>query len=85
MLERDQRAHAGRPRRGEVAPHAVELVSMAASRAQLARADADGQQTYLETSEERNLPFYERHGFRCPGRRDPAGLPPFWPMIRAPR
>ena len=52
---------------------------------QLARADADGQRTYLETSEESNLPFYERHGFRCPGRRDPDGLPPFWPMIREPR
>ena len=30
----------------------------------LARADADGTPCYLETSHERNLPFYERLGFR---------------------
>jgi GNAT superfamily N-acetyltransferase len=52
---------------------------------QLARVDAAKQRVYLETSEESNLSFYERHGFRCPGRRDPDGLPPFWPMIREPR
>jgi len=51
----------------------------------LARADQAGQPCYLETSEERNVPFYERHGFICPGRRDPDGLPPFWPMVRRPR
>ena len=51
---------------------------------QLARVDADGQRCYLETSQPRNLPFYERQGFRSFGRRDPPGLPPFWPMIREP-
>jgi len=52
----------------------------------LARADRDGVHCYLETSEERNVPFYERHGFAVGGgRRDPQGLPPFWPMVREPR
>ncbi|MBA3359285.1 MAG: GNAT family N-acetyltransferase [Thermoleophilaceae bacterium] len=49
----------------------------------LARADDVGQPCYLETSEEHNVPFYERHGFAVAGgRRDPDGLPPFWPMLR---
>ena len=51
----------------------------------LARADAAGQRCYLETSEEHNVPFYERHGFAVAGgRRDPEGCPPFWPMLREP-
>jgi len=51
----------------------------------LARADDVGQPCYLETSEEHNVPFYERHGFAVAGgRRDPRGAPPFWPMLRTP-
>ena len=51
----------------------------------LARADQAGQRCYLETSEERNLPFYERHRFAVAGgRRNPDGAPPFWPMVRQP-
>ena len=51
----------------------------------LARADQAGERCYLDTSEERNVPFYERHGFHCPGRRQPPADPPFWPMLREPR
>lgn len=51
----------------------------------LARADAARQRCYLETSEEHNVPFYERHGFEVAGgRRAPEGVPPFWPMLREP-
>lgn len=51
----------------------------------LARADHAGLPCYLETSEEHNVPFYERHGFAVAGgRRDPEGAPPFWPMLREP-
>ena len=51
----------------------------------LSRADDTGLRCYLETSEEHNVPFYERHGFVVAGgRRDPDGLPPFWPMLREP-
>jgi ribosomal protein S18 acetylase RimI-like enzyme len=48
----------------------------------LARVDEDGLPAYLESSNERNVPFYERHGFRVTGRIDlPAG-PPLFPMWR---
>ena len=51
----------------------------------LARADDAGQRCYLETSEEHNVPFYERHGFAVAGgRRDSDDVPPFWPMLREP-
>ena len=51
----------------------------------LARAGEAQLPCYLETSEEPNVPFYERHGFAVAGgRRDPDGAPPFWPMLREP-
>lgn len=50
----------------------------------LRRADEAGLPVSLETCTERNLPFYERHGFvidRCIAR---AALPEFWTMVRRP-
>ncbi|HZP57096.1 MAG TPA: GNAT family N-acetyltransferase [Dehalococcoidia bacterium] len=53
----------------------------------LGRADASGLDCYLETQKERNVPFYQRHGFdvvetyRCDGGRGPQ----FWTMLRKPR
>jgi ribosomal protein S18 acetylase RimI-like enzyme len=55
-------------------------------RDRLAEADAAGVPAYLEASSSRNLPLYERHGFRVTG--DPITLPdgpPLWPMWRDPR
>jgi ribosomal protein S18 acetylase RimI-like enzyme len=51
----------------------------------LQRADASGTACYLETEEEKNLVFYERHGFRvaAEGRVPRLGLPT-WSMIREP-
>jgi ribosomal protein S18 acetylase RimI-like enzyme len=47
--------------------------------------DRDGIPIYLETSKERNIAFYARHGFRVTGeRRLPRG-PLVWPMWRDPR
>jgi ribosomal protein S18 acetylase RimI-like enzyme len=50
----------------------------------LDRCDADGVAAYLETSKERNIDFYARHGFRVTGElRLPRG-PSVWPMWREP-
>lgn len=47
--------------------------------------DRNGVPAYLENSKERNLPFYERHGFRVQREiRAPGGGPPGWLMWRDP-
>jgi hypothetical protein len=52
----------------------------------LSRADSDDLPCYLETFNERNLPFYKRHGFRIVGGgKIPRGGPDFWAMIRTPK
>ncbi|MCK4177639.1 GNAT family N-acetyltransferase [Aciditerrimonas ferrireducens] len=52
----------------------------------LARLDAEGLPAYLESSKERNVPFYARHGFEIVGearaKDDPLTL---WLMWRSPR
>jgi ribosomal protein S18 acetylase RimI-like enzyme len=51
----------------------------------LERCDSDGVAAYLESSKERNIDFYARHGFRLTGEfRLPRG-PRVWPMWREPR
>ncbi len=48
--------------------------------------DTEGIPAYLENSKERNLPFYERHGFRVTEEHTlPNGGPPLWLMWREPR
>ncbi|MFG2089058.1 MULTISPECIES: GNAT family N-acetyltransferase [unclassified Spirillospora] len=55
-------------------------------RSRLDRCDAEGVPAYLESSKERNVPYYERFGFTVtrelalPGK----GCPPVWLMWRAP-
>jgi ribosomal protein S18 acetylase RimI-like enzyme len=50
----------------------------------LEQCDSDGVCIYLETSKERNIDFYTRHGFRVTGElRLPRG-PRMWPMWREP-
>jgi GNAT superfamily N-acetyltransferase len=52
----------------------------------LARADTDGVPAYLESSNERNLPLYERNGFRVIGELQALGHgPTIWRMWREPR
>ena len=52
----------------------------------LAGADADGVPAYLESSNERNLPLYERNGFRVVGELQALGHgPTIWRMWREPR
>ena len=40
---------------------------------------------YLESSNEANIPLYERHGFELTGTIAVAGVPPMFPMIRPAR
>lgn len=52
----------------------------------LAKADAVGQPAYLESSNERNLPLYQRHGFRVVGELRALGYgPTVWRMWRDPQ
>lgn len=54
-------------------------------RAVLDRCDREGIPAYLENSKERNLQFYERHGFRSlASERLPDGGPTMWFMWREP-
>jgi hypothetical protein len=51
----------------------------------LAGADTDGVPAYLESSSERNLPLYERNGFRVVGELQALGHgPTIWRMWREP-
>ena len=52
----------------------------------LERCDDDGVGAYLESSKERNIDFYARHGFRVTGEASmPRGGPTIWTMWRDPR
>ena len=52
----------------------------------LDRLDAEGVPAYLESSKERNLAFYARHGFQVTGTIvTPRGGPTLWLMWREPR
>ena len=52
----------------------------------LERCDTEGLPAYLESSKERNVPFYERHGFRVTREHDvKKGGPRLWLMWREPR
>lgn len=51
----------------------------------LARCDADHLPAYLESSNPRNLGFYQRHGFEPLGRIQAGSSPTLVPMLRKPR
>lgn len=60
-------------------------VGSALIRSVLERCDRERIPVYLANTKERNLAFYERHGFAARGRVElPDGGPPMWPMWRAP-
>ena len=48
----------------------------------LARCDADRLPAYLESSNPRNIPFYERHGFEALGQIQVGSSPSIVPMLR---
>jgi GNAT superfamily N-acetyltransferase len=55
-------------------------------RSRLTRCDAAGLPCYLESSKERNVPFYERHGFKVTRELTiPDGGPTLWLMWREPQ
>ena len=54
-------------------------------KAGLARCDADGLPAYLESSNPKNVPLYERFGFEVLGRIAPGDFPGLIPMLRPPR
>lgn len=51
----------------------------------LARCDGDGLPAYLESSNPRNIPFYERYGFQALGKIQSGSSPTLVPMLRRPR
>lgn len=51
----------------------------------LRRCDAEGAAAYLESSNPKNIPLYERHGFEVIGVVQPADFPPLIPMLRPAR
>jgi ribosomal protein S18 acetylase RimI-like enzyme len=51
----------------------------------LTRCDADRAIAYLESSNPRNIPLYERHGFEALGVIQVGGSPQVVPMLRRPR
>lgn len=51
----------------------------------LARVDSDRMPAYLESSNARNIPFYERHGFEVLGRIQSGATPSITPMLRRAR
>lgn len=51
----------------------------------LATCDADGLQAYLESTNPRNIPLYERFGFEQIGVIRAGDAPPLFPMLRKPQ
>ena len=51
----------------------------------LAVCDRDGALAYLESSNPRNIPLYERHGFELLGTIQAGASPKLFPMLRKPR
>jgi GNAT superfamily N-acetyltransferase len=51
----------------------------------LARCDRENLPAYLESSNPRNVPFYERLGFKLLGTIQVGSSPPIFPMLRRPR
>jgi GNAT superfamily N-acetyltransferase len=60
-------------------------VGSALMRHALAAADPERRPAYLESSNPRNVPLYERHGFTVLGTIQRGSSPPIVPMLRHPR
>ncbi len=66
-------AHQGKGLGGALLKHATDIC------------DRDGVPAYLESSNPRNVPLYERHGFEVLGKIQAGGSPTVVPMLRKPR
>ncbi len=51
----------------------------------LAKCDRDRRPAYLESTNPRNVPLYQRHGFELLGTIQAGSSPPLFPMLRKPR
>jgi hypothetical protein len=51
----------------------------------LIRCDREQKLAYLESSNPKNIPLYERVGFELIGTIQAGTLPPVYPMLRTPR
>ena len=51
----------------------------------LERCDGEGKLAYLESSSEKSVPLYQRHGFQLLGKIQVGASPPIFPMLREPR
>jgi ribosomal protein S18 acetylase RimI-like enzyme len=60
-------------------------VGAALMRHRLAEIDKQGLHAYLESSNPRNVPFYQRHGFEVIREIQVGSSPPVFPMLRPPR
>jgi ribosomal protein S18 acetylase RimI-like enzyme len=70
---------------GVDAAHQGRGVGAELMRHRLAKLDAVGAVAYLESSNPRNIPFYQRHGFEVLREIQVGGSPPVFPMLRAAR
>ena len=50
----------------------------------LIQCDRDSKPAYLESTNQRNVPLYERHGFEVLGTIQVGSSPPVFPMLRRP-
>jgi GNAT superfamily N-acetyltransferase len=67
-------------------PHQGHGIGRALLQSVLSRADAERLPCYLETAEDRNVPFYRAHGFEVTAEDEvPGGGPHFWTMMRESR
>jgi GNAT superfamily N-acetyltransferase len=51
----------------------------------LAQCDREQQLAYLDSTNPKNIPLYERHGFKQLGVIEAGSCPPVYPMLRKPR
>jgi|SRR4051794_17172895 ribosomal protein S18 acetylase RimI-like enzyme len=51
----------------------------------LAQCDRDGHMAYLNSSNPKNVPLYQRYGFEVIGTIKAGSCPPIYPMLRKPR
>ena len=51
----------------------------------LERVDAENLKAYLESTNPKNVPLYQRHGFEVLGTIEVGSSPPLFPMLREPR
>ena len=65
--------------------HQNEGVGSALLRHVTDRCDRDGELAYLESSNPRNIPLYQRHGFEIVGRAQAGQSPVITPMLRRPQ